>query len=258
MRHHFPSLARIALIGAIAIALGAVAGFAQSNTDTTKQGPAPQASLVADPGVLVVGVQTGSPAEEAGIVRGDVILEAKGAALSTIAEFAQTVTSMKPGDTLAVKVRHGDVQKSLNVVLAGQGGRTWMGVLLYPAGGREGRMFGGPRGVFVAEVASDSPAAKAGIAARDLITKVEGASVADPQQVVDAVAKHKPGESLTLTVRHGVAGKEGDVTVTLGENPKEAGKAYMGVSMREMPFGPEDRQGGAGMRGIQPGQVPAL
>jgi S1-C subfamily serine protease len=373
MRHHFSSLARIALVGAMALALGAVAGFAQSNTDTTKEsGPAPRASIVADPGVLVVGVQTGSPAEKAGIVRGDVILEAKGAAVNTIAEFAQAVAEMKPGDTLAVKVRHGDAQKSLNVVLAGQAGRTWMGVLLYPVDGREGRIFGGPmgnafpgwagagalvesvtagspaekaglkkgdmilsvdgtrldpqhglgdliaakkvgdtvtlsvqsvpeaaekgsrevkvqlgktpgkdgpylgieyamapfkgermmpgglRGVFVAEVAGGSPAARAGIAAHDLITKVEGTSVTDPRQVVDAVGKHKPGESLALTVRHGITGREAEVTVTLGENPKEPGKAYMGVSMREMPFGPEDREGGQGMRGIQPGQPPAL
>ncbi|MGA2480500.1 MAG: PDZ domain-containing protein [Spirochaetia bacterium] len=373
MRRHFSTAARIALIGALALAIGTAAGFAQTKTDTPSQpGPTQRPALVADPGVLVLGVQAGSPAEKAGIVRGDVILEAKGSAVSSLGDLARAVQSMKSGDSLELKVRHGDAQKSMSLVLGSQAGRTWMGVLLYPGEEREGRPFGelrsgalpfppggafvesvvagspaekaglkkgdvilsvdgtafepqqglsekiaamkvgdtvtlsvqspprsgekGPRdvkvqlgknpsgdgpylgiqysmaplmgdrmmpgpgvtaGVFVADVASDSPAAKAGIAARDLITRVEGAGVQDPQQVIDAVAKHKPGESLALSVQHWGETKETAVTVTLGASPKDAGKAYIGVSMRRLPGSPEDRdREGPRMRPALPGQNP--
>ena len=357
MRQHFSTVARMALVGALALVIGTAAGFAQGKPDTPKEsGEAQRAALVSDPGVLVLGVQAGSPAEKAGMVRGDVILEARGAAVNTLRDLARTVESLKPGDSLAVKIRHGDAQKSLSLVLGSQAGRTWMGVLLYPGEDREGRPFGdfrsgalpfppggafvdsvaadspaekaglkkgdvilsvdgaafgpqsglgdliaarkvgdtvtlsvqspprtgekGPRelkvqlekkpagegpylgieysmaplmgdrmmpgpgamaGVFVADVASDSPAARAGITARDLITKVEGADVRDPQQVVDAITKHKPGDSLALTIQHWGEAKDTAVTVTLGANPKDAGKAYIGVSMRRLPGGPEDR-----------------
>jgi S1-C subfamily serine protease len=356
MKHRIPFL-----VGVIALVLGATAGFAQVNTDTTKD--APQVSVVADPGLLVIGVQTGSPVAKAGIVRGDVILEAKGAAVNSLDDLAQAVSALKPGDTLAVKVRHGDAQKSLKVVLASQAGRTWMGVLLDPGAERLGRDFDGPRGewprgalvesvaagspaekagvkqgdlilafngtrldpqhalgeligtkkvgdtitltvqsppeaadkgprelsvqlaknpakdgpylcieyspfhgerpmgmmpgglggVFVADVADDSPASRAGITTHDLITKVEGASVRDPQQVVDAVAKHKPGDALALTVQH-QQGKDVEVTVTLGASPRDADKAYMGVSMRALAGGPEERGEGPGFRGMRPGR----
>jgi S1-C subfamily serine protease len=326
MRDRLSTMARVALLGALVLAAGTAAAFAQAKGDTQKDPGRPP--LVADPGVLVLGVQAGSPAEKAGIVRGDVILEAKGAAVSSMGDVARAVESLKPGDTLPLKVRHGDSQKSLGMILGSQGGRTWAGVLLYPGDEREGRLFGDPRGmpfpadgafvesvaagspaekaglkkgdiilsvdgaavepdhdlgdlvasrkvgdtvtlsvqsppragakgprdlkvqlgkkpagegpylgveyamaprmgdvqgpgmtagVFVAEVAADSPAAKAGITARDLITTVEGAAVSDPQQVIDAVARHKPGESLALGVQHWGETKEDAVTVTLGD-----------------------------------------
>ena len=46
----------------------------------------------------------------------------------------------------------------------------------------------------------------------------------DPQQVIDAVAKHKPGKSLALSVQHWGEAKETAVTVTLGASPKDAGR----------------------------------
>ena len=54
----------------------------------------------ADPGVLVVRVEPGSPAASAGIVRGDIILSVDGRDVATGAEIRGAVTARKPGDTV--------------------------------------------------------------------------------------------------------------------------------------------------------------
>jgi PDZ domain-containing secreted protein len=63
--------------------------------------------------------------------------------------------------------------------------------------------------------------------------------------VVDAVAKHAPGDTVKITIYRPVDGKITDLTVTLGKNPQDATKAWMGISMSSF-----DRQLGP----RQPGQ----
>ena len=104
-------------------------------------------------------------------------------------------------------------------------------------------------GAFVVDVAADGPAAKAGIQPRDVLTKIDGAAVTSPRQVVDAVAHHKPGDTIALTVARRPDGKQTDITVTLGQNPDDATKAWLGLSMGGGPGFP-------GMRG-RPGMAPS-
>ena len=73
---------------------------------------------------------------------------------------------------------------------------------------------------------------KPGIQTGDVITKVAGIAVTNPQQVADAVARQKSGDTLVLSVYSRVAGKESDVTVALGQNPNDASKAFLGVTLR--------------------------
>jgi len=109
-------------------------------------------------------------------------------------------------------------------------------------------------GALVVDVASNSPAAKAGISTRDLVTKIDGAVVTGPQQVVDAVTAHKPGDTVTLTLVRRADGKSTDVTVTLGKNPSDAGKAWLGVSLAA--GGPAGPGPGMGPRGVGQGSGP--
>ena len=110
--------------------------------------------------------------------------------------------------------------------------------------------------MFVAEVAQDGPASKAGIEARDIITKIQGVAVTNPREIFDAVTAHKPGDTLRVTVRHAEEDKDADVTVTLGANPNDATKAYMGVTTRSLvemlvPAGP-GRDGTPGQHMTRP------
>jgi len=55
-------------------------------------------------------------------------------------------------------------------------------------------------GVLVIGVQQGSPAAEAGLQARDVITKIDGKDVADDSAFAQTINSHKPGDTLTLTV----------------------------------------------------------
>jgi S1-C subfamily serine protease len=58
-------------------------------------------------GVLVSSVTTGSPADEAGLHRGDLIKEVNRTEVSTVQEFKRQVSRLQSGDGLALLVRRG-------------------------------------------------------------------------------------------------------------------------------------------------------
>jgi len=69
-------------------------------------------------------------------------------------------------------------------------------------------------GVLVNDVVAGSPAENAGMQAGDVITKFDGKSVKDAQEVVDAVKSHKPGDKVRVEYLRGKDTKA--TTVTLG------------------------------------------
>jgi len=94
---------------------------------------------------------------------------------------------------------------------------------------RNGR--GAFAGVLVASVVADGPAAKAGLKEQDRITAIDSVPVQSPQAVADAVSAHRPGDSLALTIYRPSEEREIQVKVTLGENPNDKTKGYLGISM---------------------------
>ena len=72
-------------------------------------------------------------------------------------------------------------------------------------------------GVLIREVTPDSPAATAGLKAGDRVEKVGDRAVKDVDAFMNAVAAHKPGDKVALTVERD--GKPQNLTATLGERP---------------------------------------
>ncbi|MGO9308893.1 MAG: PDZ domain-containing protein [Spirochaetia bacterium] len=347
MTHRKHLSSRTLLAGLLFAALTTALGYAQVKADSKT-----------DAGVLVIAVQPGSPAEKAGVARGDIILEANGTAVNDGAALRQAVAGRAAGDTLSVKLRHGDAEKTLAMTIGTQDGHPWIGILSLP--GRGAGMIGGgdfgmrgpgdfghgmrgedgyralfaaegaplenvttagpaekaglkkgdlilsvdgttvdarnqlgdlisakkpgdtvtlsvisagqaaardvkatlgknpdkdapflgvqyvpapPRltggmqrlgmrpGALVVDVAAGSPASRAGIQPRDVVVKIDGAAVTAPPQVVDEVSTHKPGDTIVITVLRGADGTATDCTVTLGQNPRDSAKAWLGLSM---------------------------
>lgn len=72
-------------------------------------------------------------------------------------------------------------------------------------------------GALVTDVQSGSPAARAGIKARDVITRVNDQAIDPSHPLKDVLRQYRPGDQVTLTIVRG--GKTQTVKVTLGTQP---------------------------------------
>jgi putative serine protease PepD len=77
---------------------------------------------------------------------------------------------------------------------------------------------GNPVGVGILNVTPDSPAAKAGLQNGDVIIKMDDTPVATAQALQEALAQHKPGDTVHVTFLR-PPGEAQTITITLGELP---------------------------------------
>ena len=85
--------------------------------------------------------------------------------------------------------------------------------------------------VIVANVTPDSPADKAGIKRGNVIEAIDGVKVTDPKSVTDAIAAHKPGDVVKISIRKQGDSAATDISVTLGERADDKTKAFLGVAL---------------------------
>jgi putative serine protease PepD len=90
-------------------------------------------------------------------------------------------------------------------------------------------------GAVIAAVQDGSPAAAAGLAAGDVVTKVGDARVEDFADLVARVGARAPGDKVTLTVESG--GAQRTVDVTLGSTKDQAPTTSTAPSNRTFPWG---------------------
>ncbi|MDT8419329.1 MAG: DegQ family serine endoprotease [Desulfuromonadales bacterium] len=166
-------------------------------------------------GILVTQVVEGSPAEEAGLEQGDVILKIEDDDVDDVASFRNRVALTAPGTTVnLVILRDGD-RKNVKVQIGTldhedsslSGGQTDLhesGMSLQQLTPELAERFGyeGERGVLVAGVESGSPADRAGIKPGSLILEInrqEVPGVAEARKLLGAAK----GKTLLLLVRQG-------------------------------------------------------
>lgn len=108
----------------------------------------------------------------------------------------------------------------MNSLLAnGRVVRGWLGVSIQDVGDAiaSAMKLNKPTGALVADVLDDSPAAKAGLEAGDIIESIDNHPVKTSADLRNAVASTEPGTKVTLSILR--SGKEKTVDVTLGELP---------------------------------------
>src|SRR5512139_161182 len=125
---------------------------------------------------------------------------------------------------------------------AGKVSRGWLGVVIQEVTADLADSFGldRPRGALVSQVQPDSPAAKAGLQASDVILQFNGRPVENSGDLPRMVGMAKPGAKILLQVWR--KGRAQDVTVVLGELPDEEqlasknGKTYSrgGLALSEL------------------------
>ncbi|WP_027285073.1 DegQ family serine endoprotease [Rubritepida flocculans] len=106
--------------------------------------------------------------------------------------------------------------------------RGWLGVSLQPVDQDLAAALNlpEPKGALVSAVQPGSPAARAGLRAGDVVTAVEGRSVATPRDLAAAVAELAPGRSATLRLLRDGAALER--RVELGSHPASLAAAKPG------------------------------
>jgi serine protease Do len=197
-------------------------------------------------GAEVTRVEDNGPAAKAGIKQGDVVLEYNGMPVESVEQFVRMVRETPPGRTVKLVVWRNGATQDLTATIGERDGtmvQTPYGTVRVPdfstmppmeiprflwewqspTLGIEGEALGQERqfadyfgvrdGVLVKEVMRNSPAEKAGLKAGDVITKVNGATVASSRDI-SAQLRGDRNSTVTVTLTIVRDKKEMPLTVT--------------------------------------------
>lgn len=213
-------------------------------------------------GILVAGVLPGSPAEAAGLRRGDIILQVNGKEVNSLPELMTALSAVNQGDEVRLQILRGDESRTLTVTAGETTGRQTpfsrihgglLGIIPSAGFGLSGGFSVDPTqgGARITNVAAGSPAEAAGLQTGERIVAVNGEAIAGSSDLVSRVRQFQPGAVVTLTVE-GADGEQRDVQVTLAENPDAEGQTWLGVYLAagaegslenqpNLPFNRDDR-----------------
>lgn len=208
-----------------------------------------------EPGILIVRVAPGSPAAEAGLRRGNILLAVDGEAVNTVPELMAALAEKQAGDEVELTYLHGDDENTVTLTLDEADGRVLLGIVPFPSGGPVEFRFDGvpfgegteppmlrfsmPQEVVIAEVVEDSAAEEAGLQIGDVILSVDGEAVPSGEALVEMISSYAPGDVVTLEVRTGDE-EPRTVEVTLGAREDDAERAFLGVQVGSAFFQPMD------------------
>ena len=171
-------------------------------------------------GALVTGVESGSPADKAGIEAGDIIIRFDGKSIDKLADLPRMVGNTKPGTKSTVTVFRRGQSKDLSIVIAevepdktavktsdreprskSSAAAQQLGLTisdLSEAQKKELKLRGGVR----VDAASDA-AARAGLREGDVILAIANAEVANVKDFEAAVARADKGKPVNVLFRRG-------------------------------------------------------
>ena len=160
-------------------------------------------------GAVVAQVLPGTPAEAAGIQRGDVIVEMNGAQVTGSSDLRNKVGLLRVGDAVRLTIERDG--KPLTIDLAvGESGKVALGagsqipqlegVVLGPLT-PSSELYGEVEGVLVIEVEAGTPAWDAGLREGDVITEVNRQEVKDSDDILAVLEGSAP--PLLLNIQRG-------------------------------------------------------
>ena len=155
-------------------------------------------------GVLVSDVYEGSPAEQAGIRRGDVILSLEGFPVDSPEEYQQTLGEYTANERLAFKIFRKGKEISLPVEassfpsdLAPEFFYRRVGIKVEDRGKK------GQAGIMIEEVRKDSEAGRIGLRSGDVILQINDRAMTGMKEFKEAVSQYHHLSSLNLVVKRG-------------------------------------------------------
>jgi S1-C subfamily serine protease len=195
----------------------------------------PYLGIVAGPmekqtGAVVREVTPKSPAEQAGLKTGDIIVKVGDKDVKNPEMLVEAIAEHKPNDKLALAVMRDGKEHKMEVTLAERPQErvrpkihferhAFLGVWGQPLSEDMKKSLGvtADKGVVVMQVAPESAAAKAGLTKNDVITALGDQAVTTPEELRSAVQKAGAGKEVTVKFQRGKEAK--DVKVKLEEMP---------------------------------------
>ncbi len=174
-------------------------------------------------GVLVSDVVKGSPAQKAGIARGDVILDFNGKRISDVGALRNIVAQAAIGSSVAIKVLRADKELSLTVTIAELPANiadfvpssnrdldlpenALTGISVVDLGTAIAKQLGLDRdekGVVIVKIDPGSPAEEAGLRKGDVIQEIDRKRINDLNDFNKIVSKLNPDATVLLFVNRG-------------------------------------------------------
>jgi len=158
-------------------------------------------------GVLVSDVYGDSPADRAGVKRGDVVLMVEGTAVATLSDYQDALAEFTTGDRIALKVFRRGKEISLPLQPASFPPELALETVYRRLGLKvgEGRKGSGQQrsGATVEEVKQDSEAGRIGLKSGDLIVQVNDVAVTNLEDFKKAITQYHHLISLNIVVRRG-------------------------------------------------------
>jgi len=191
--------------------------------------------LEEEAGVLLSAVAEGSPAADAGLRRGEVLLAWNGEPVRSSRELIRRVRGAAPGETVRLTVAGRKGERTVSVVL-GEGEkkvrkRGWgdrkkrehrrrsgarLGVKIHDLNEGLAPYFdlSAGEGALVLHAEEDGPAAEAGVRAGDVIVRLGEETIGGAADLRRAIAEHEPGDEAELVVLR--KGEKKAIRVALG------------------------------------------
>ena len=190
-------------------------------------------------GAVVDEVVDNSPADEAGLQPGDVIVKMDNKTIRRIKDLTDELAQKKPEDEVNLEVMRGQDRLNITVILGKRARQNIMDVAEPGLGFRfPGFSAGAPlgvdmqtmdenlaeyfhvdedAGVLVTKVWEDGPAQKAGLRSGDILTAIDGEQISDTQSVIDILGEYNKGD--TIEISYIRKGKRQTTKITLEERP---------------------------------------
>jgi len=164
-------------------------------------------------GALVSGVSSGSPAEKAGIKRGDVILEFNGHKIDATEVLPRVVAATRPGTDVKVKALRDQSEKNFSLKLVaipskdsiadeGQNSEAKLGLTVERLTPEIANRLGiEESGVVITKVDSGSLADESGLQSGDVILEINRKRITTPEDYKNIAESLKEGQTALFLVK---------------------------------------------------------
>jgi Do/DeqQ family serine protease len=170
---------------------------------------AKELSIKESQGVYISDVTDGGAAAEAGIKKGDVLVQAGGKSVKKMSELLEVIGSRRPGDKLSVVVLRDGKEKVFNVTLRNRQGNTevlkkddvttltTLGATFEPLSPNDKARFGLRTGVKIVNP-GDGKLAAAGVPAGFILVKLNNKLVSSAEEVAKILGELGPGDGVLI------------------------------------------------------------